>query len=62
SEVFHYISLHKSPYFEGKYSGEQLLNCDKYSDQLVRLPLYYELKFEEVDFIVSLINKFYIEG
>ncbi|MCB5226069.1 dTDP-4-amino-4,6-dideoxygalactose transaminase [Alishewanella sp. 16-MA] len=62
SAVFHYISLHKSPYFEGKYSGEQLLNCDKYSDQLVRLPLYYELKFEEVDFIVSLINKFYIEG
>ncbi|ENM3807441.1 TPA: dTDP-4-amino-4,6-dideoxygalactose transaminase [Vibrio cholerae] len=61
SAVFHYISLHKSPYFEGKYSGEQLLNCEKYSDQLLRLPLYYELKFEEVDFIVNLINKFYIE-
>jgi dTDP-4-amino-4,6-dideoxygalactose transaminase len=41
--VFHYLSLHKSDFFIKKYTGNELVNCEKYSDCLVRLPLYFEL-------------------
>ncbi len=46
--VFHYLSLHKSPYYEAKYTGEELPETDRYSDCLLRLPLYYELNPEIV--------------
>lgn len=51
--VFHYLSLHKSPYFTGKYAGRELLWSDHYSDCLVRLPLFYELKENEQDLIIA---------
>lgn len=57
--VFHYLSLHKSEYFKSKYEGEELPNSDRYTDCLVRLPLYYELKQEEVDMIAELIIQFF---
>lgn len=41
--VFHYLSLHKSPYYESKYEGDSLLMSDYYSECLVRLPMFYEL-------------------
>ncbi len=41
--VFHYLSLHSSPYYLDKHDGRELLNCDRYADCLVRLPMYYEL-------------------
>lgn len=46
--VFHYLSLHKSPYYEAKYTGGALPETDRYSDCLLRLPLYYELNPEIV--------------
>ncbi len=49
--VFHYLSLHKSPFFEGKHDGRTLQNSDRFSDCLVRLPLFYELTDDQVDFI-----------
>jgi dTDP-4-amino-4,6-dideoxygalactose transaminase len=59
--VFHYLSLHLSEYYKDKYHGLELINCDKFSDCLVRLPLYYELSQEDVKFICNLIIKFYRE-
>lgn len=53
--TFHYLPLHSSKYYEDKHDGRQLPNCDRYADTLVRLPLYYELKDEEIDKIVKLI-------
>jgi len=53
--VFHYLSLHSSPYFKDMYRGEKLLNSDRFSDCLLRLPLYYELSIEEVDRILDVI-------
>jgi dTDP-4-amino-4,6-dideoxygalactose transaminase len=55
--VFHYLSLHKSPYYRQKYTGSALPWSDFYSDTLVRLPLFYELKEEEQDLIISVILK-----
>lgn len=46
--VFHYISLHKSPFYEEKHDGRLLLETDKFTDTLVRLPLFYELNSTEV--------------
>lgn len=57
--VFHYLSLHKSPYYSSLYSGGELLNADRFTDCLVRLPLYYELKEEQVVFICDTIKKFF---
>jgi len=57
--VFHYLSLHKSPYYENKYKGASLPNADFYSDCLIRLPMYYELLPEEVLNICDLIFAFY---
>lgn len=41
--VFHYQSLHCSPYYRDKHDGRALPNADRYSDCLLRLPLYHEL-------------------
>ncbi len=57
--VFHYLSLHSSDYYKGKHDGRELPNCDHFADCLVRLPMYYELKQEEVEKIVNLIIRFY---
>ena len=56
--VFHYLSLHQSEYYTTHYSEiPSLPNCDRYADCLVRLPMFYELKAEQVDYIVNLISK-----
>jgi len=45
--VFHYQSLHKSPFYREK-NNQDLPNCDLYSDRLLRLPFFYELEQEVV--------------
>ncbi len=54
--VFHYLSLHNSPYYKDIYEGGQLVEADRYSDRLLRLPLYYELSDEDIVKIVSIID------
>ncbi len=57
--VFHYLSLHKSPYYINKHDGRKLHNSDFYSDSLIRLPLFYELSLDEVNFICNKIKGFF---
>lgn len=57
--VFHYLSLHSSEYYKDKHDGRALVQCDRYADCLVRLPLYYDLTIEEVDMICDYINTQY---
>lgn len=57
--VFHYQSLHKSPFYKNQYKGRELPNADRYSDCLLRLPLYYDLKFKEVEYICEKVISFY---
>ena len=56
--VFHYLSLHKSSYYE-KYSTRksELPNSDMLSECLVRLPLFYELTDEQVEYIINMIKE-----
>lgn len=48
SAVFHYISLHSSPYYKAKHDGRMLPQTERYSDSLLRLPLYFDLDSETV--------------
>jgi dTDP-4-amino-4,6-dideoxygalactose transaminase len=56
--VFHYLSLHKSPFYQTKHDGRTLTQSDFYSDTLVRLPMYYELEAEVIYRIVELIKNY----
>ena len=54
--VFHYLSLHKSDFYKAKHDSRVLENSDRYTDCLLRLPLYYELTDEQVDYIIHIIR------
>jgi dTDP-4-amino-4,6-dideoxygalactose transaminase len=56
--VFHYLSLHKSPFYAAKHDGRELPNCDRFADCLIRLPFFYELRDEQVEFIAEKILAF----
>lgn len=59
--VFHYVPLHSAPAGErfGRFHGEDKYTT-KESERLVRLPLYYGLKEEEVELVIGAVKKFYI--
>lgn len=58
--VFHYLSLHLSDYNRNHSDYiPDLPSCDRFADCLVRLPMYYELKDEEVKMIIKLIVEFF---
>ncbi|MFB6258226.1 MAG: dTDP-4-amino-4,6-dideoxygalactose transaminase [Flavobacteriales bacterium] len=57
--VFHYRSLHKSPFYKEWHDGRELPNADRFSDRLVRLPFFIELSEEERDHILDRVKAFY---
>jgi len=59
SAVFHYLSLHKSPYYKSQYHGKELINSDHFSNTLVRLPFYYELSETDQNKVIDSIKGFY---
>ncbi|WP_018464798.1 dTDP-4-amino-4,6-dideoxygalactose transaminase [Segatella paludivivens] len=58
--VFHYLSLHLSEFYKRHNNIiPNLSNCDRFADTLIRLPLFYELKNEEVEYVINAIRDFY---
>ena len=57
--VFHYQSLHASQYFSDKHDGRLLPNADRYSECLLRLPLFHDLTDAEQDFIMESVLEFF---
>ena len=55
--VFHYLSLHNSEYYQEKHDGRTLINSDKFTECLVRLPLFYELNASDVLKIIEVASK-----
>ncbi len=53
--VFHYISLHKSPFYKNRHDGRDLVNSDYFTDRLLRLPFYYELTEDQLQKITALL-------
>ncbi len=58
--VFHYIPLHSAPAGQrfGRLCGEDIYTT-KESERLLRLPMYYGLKEEQVHYIAETIEEFY---
>ncbi len=57
--VFHYLSLHQSPFYKNVGTSSNLPWSDYYQDRLIRLPLFWDLKEEEIDYVISHLVKFY---
>ena len=59
--VFHYLSLHLSDYYRDHHVGAipTLSNCDRFADCLVRLPMFFELKDDEVKHVIDSIRNFF---
>ena len=58
--VFHYIPLHSAPagIKFGRFHGEDKYTTSE-SERLTRLPMYYGLTLEQVDYICDMVIKFY---
>lgn len=58
--VFHYIPLHTAPagLKFGRFHGEDKYTT-KESERLLRLPMYYGLTLEQVDYICGKVKEFY---
>lgn len=58
--VFHYIPLHSAPAGQkyGRFSGEDRYTT-KESERILRLPLYYGLEFDQVEYICEKVKEFY---
>lgn len=57
--VFHYLSLHSSPYFKQQYEGQPLPNADRFTTCLLRLPIFYALNKTQQDWVINSIEEFY---
>lgn len=57
--VFHYLSLHKSSYFQAQHDGRALPNSDRFSECLVRLPLFYEISDAQITYVIDKLLAFY---
>ncbi|MFA5139949.1 MAG: dTDP-4-amino-4,6-dideoxygalactose transaminase [Elusimicrobiota bacterium] len=57
--VFHYLPLHRSPYYSSKHSGRPLPNCDRFSECLVRLPMYYAMSVDDVAFVAEQVCRYF---
>ncbi len=57
--VFHYLSLHTSPFYHEHHDGRALPWADHYTNSLLRLPLYYELSEQQQQRVIDGILAFY---
>lgn len=58
--TFHYQSLHLSKFYSKKYSSKtSIKNANIFSDTLLRLPLFFEMTIDQVNYVCDVINEFY---
>jgi dTDP-4-amino-4,6-dideoxygalactose transaminase len=62
NSVFHYLSLHSSAFYSPHHDGRMLPESDRFSDTLLRLPLYFELGQKEIEYITQGIASFYAQN
>lgn len=54
--IFHYLSLHQTPFYIEKNGKFYLSESERYADCLLRLPMYYELQQADIRYICDVIN------
>jgi dTDP-4-amino-4,6-dideoxygalactose transaminase len=57
--MFHYVSLHTSNFYLAGNEKIELPNAERFSDCLLRLPLFPDLSETDVAFIASKVKQFY---
>lgn len=57
--VFHYLSLHKSDFYADKHDGRNLKNSDRYTDCILRLPMFFELSETEVMRVIDSVVDYF---
>lgn len=57
--VFHYLPLHESPFYGPQHQGGKLPNSIAFAGRLIRLPLYFELSDQQIDYIASCVEEFF---
>lgn len=53
--VFHYLSLHESPFYREMHDQRTLATSDRYTNCLLRLPMFFELTEEDQDRVIETI-------
>lgn len=56
---FHFLCLHKSPAGKEFADDQKFPNAQKFEDCLLRLPLYNNIRDEEIQYVVDSIKEFY---
>lgn len=54
--VSHYRALHLSPFFKNHYSGAELPNAVSFQQRILRLPLFHDLKVEDISIICDRVK------
>ncbi len=57
--VFHYQALHDSPFYRDRHDGRPLPNARRYTDALLRLPLFFELEADTARRVAAVVRAFY---
>jgi dTDP-4-amino-4,6-dideoxygalactose transaminase len=59
----HYFPVHLMPYYQNKgWKVGDLPNAEKYYSECISLPIFPTLTYQEFDFIINLIKKFYTKN
>lgn len=56
--VFHYISLHSSPFYKEKHDGRLMSQTDMYTNCLLRLPFYYDLNEKNEKYVITKLTEY----
>jgi dTDP-4-amino-4,6-dideoxygalactose transaminase len=57
--AFHFQSLHRSVYFKSRHQGPAMSHADRFSNCLIRLPVYYDFTEETQDRVIDAVYEFY---
>ena len=57
--VFHYLSLHQSPFYQPQHTGRTLPNSDQYTNCLLRLPFFYELSITQQQKVIQAVVSYF---
>ena len=58
SAYFHYVPLHSAPYWQGRYADCDLPVTDEMAGRLLRLPMFYDLRDEQIEHVCEHVRGF----
>lgn len=57
--LFHYIPLHRSPFYRDKHDGRELPWAESYAARLIRLPFFFELEQKQIEAVTDAVKAFF---